>query len=660
MLRHQPVHRSARPAIAAMLTAVVTSLAYSSASADVITSFYNSDEHFSYQILHMPDVDQRRQGLAGNGAMHCVPAACANLILYAANHGFDDLGPGPANYQSQGMHAPVTNMVMQLGNLMNTTFVPGNPNTNPPTPASGGTNADSADLGLAQWLAGTGYFSISSVLSSPQFTLEPDFIAKSLIAGSIGTMSYGRYAQIDTVGDIPVLQRQGGHATTIVRAYRNGDDIHIWVRDPGSNDALTTQSPFANRIFQVTPMQAYIINNNNPQQADLRTMYLLDDGSDTGNLTRLMDGYRALRPKAGFSFEPTSNSLAIVMPEPLDPNPGPQVLAPDFDVILDTTFHPQLQDFLILAGGESLSLHRFNPLTSESEPLPVPVEPRAVGTAGNGWIYITTQDHLLHRLTPELQIDATITLPTQADQPPAESLSLNYEKIKFTYELRGFGLSSVVVANMLDRKVMFIAPDLSSIQTYELPSQLRGNLRGMAVEPGTTRVWFALDNSDLLHGIVWDDMGAAQVETIGQVAIGSPTGLDFDDEGNLLICTGGKVVVLQRGRDGSWGTNEDSAFHGVECLGMLSMMHNTSNYDPAYHDHPAWSTNIDPDELIVGDVVPDCQADLAVDGTVNADDLLQLLAAWGWCEQCAADLTGDGTVGVPDLLNLLAAWGECP
>ena len=53
--------------------------------------------------------------------------------------------------------------------------------------------------------------------------------------------------------------------------------------------------------------------------------------------------------------------------------------------------------------------------------------------------------------------------------------------------------------------------------------------------------------------------------------------------------------------------------------------------------------------------------DLDGDGTVDADDLLALLAAWGPCpnpgEPCQADLDGDGEVGTSDLLILLANWG---
>lgn len=54
-----------------------------------------------------------------------------------------------------------------------------------------------------------------------------------------------------------------------------------------------------------------------------------------------------------------------------------------------------------------------------------------------------------------------------------------------------------------------------------------------------------------------------------------------------------------------------------------------------------------------------CPADLSGDGTVNSDDLFELLGAWGACPGCDADLTGDDTVNSDDLFELLGSWGDC-
>ena len=61
--------------------------------------------------------------------------------------------------------------------------------------------------------------------------------------------------------------------------------------------------------------------------------------------------------------------------------------------------------------------------------------------------------------------------------------------------------------------------------------------------------------------------------------------------------------------------------------------------------------------------LPDpCPADLDHNGQVGIEDMLQLLAIFGPCEDCmncSGDLNSDCTVDVADLLALFAAWGPC-
>src|SRR5947209_5090120 len=53
---------------------------------------YNISGDYSYKIVNVPDLDQRRAakpgvvGLSNNGSQYCVPTACMNLLGYIANH----------------------------------------------------------------------------------------------------------------------------------------------------------------------------------------------------------------------------------------------------------------------------------------------------------------------------------------------------------------------------------------------------------------------------------------------------------------------------------------------------------------------------------------------------------------------------------------------
>jgi len=55
-----------------------------------------------------------------------------------------------------------------------------------------------------------------------------------------------------------------------------------------------------------------------------------------------------------------------------------------------------------------------------------------------------------------------------------------------------------------------------------------------------------------------------------------------------------------------------------------------------------------------------CPADFNGNGSVGAEDLAQLLGAWGDNPGHPADLDGDDDVGAFDLAMLLGAWGLCP
>ncbi|MHC4991957.1 MAG: hypothetical protein ACYTGC_13360, partial [Planctomycetota bacterium] len=54
-----------------------------------------------------------------------------------------------------------------------------------------------------------------------------------------------------------------------------------------------------------------------------------------------------------------------------------------------------------------------------------------------------------------------------------------------------------------------------------------------------------------------------------------------------------------------------------------------------------------------------CPADLTLDGVVGADDLVELMLAWGECTSCAADGSGNGVVDIDDLMAVILNWGEC-
>jgi hypothetical protein len=54
-----------------------------------------------------------------------------------------------------------------------------------------------------------------------------------------------------------------------------------------------------------------------------------------------------------------------------------------------------------------------------------------------------------------------------------------------------------------------------------------------------------------------------------------------------------------------------------------------------------------------------CEGDVDLNGIVDFQDLLEVLADWGPCPGCPADIDGNGIVDFQDLLTVLAEWGPC-
>lgn len=56
----------------------------------------------------------------------------------------------------------------------------------------------------------------------------------------------------------------------------------------------------------------------------------------------------------------------------------------------------------------------------------------------------------------------------------------------------------------------------------------------------------------------------------------------------------------------------------------------------------------------------DCAGDVTGDGTVDVEDLVQVILDWGPCgDPCPSDTDGNGFVDVEDLVAVILGWGEC-
>lgn len=647
---------NARMRLCASIPALLTPLCIVGVSAaDIVVSNYVSDTQFEYRVNQMPDLDQKRSGVPGDGRFHCSPTASLNLILYAANFGFPDVQPGPNNWQAQANHGAGTGLVNIMGSFMQTSFTPGDPGADPPTSDTGGTSTSNAIAGM-QWYLDfqPDYFVLNQHLATPGFAPNFVSIGKSLIGGGVGTLSYGRYDIVGWIGTVPMIVRDNGHVTTVTRTYRNGNDTALWVRDPGSTDSIHSQSGFANRVLDVSSIMVFVMNGNTnpPTPVGYRVMTALNYHPSQTRLA-LVDGHMSLRPKAGYSFSNANPGISLNTPATFsnghNPPPTHQHIELDLGTVVDATYSAYLNEFLVIAGDEGKeSLYRVNPLNGLRTPVPLPVPgtPKIFEACATGTHVVVT-------------VDSLIVLDGDLEPVATEELTLNFEKIRYDYAQDRSRPDQIVLASLQERKAFFYPMDLSTPVVRDIPTLIPGNLVDMAIEPGTGRIWLRTDESSVFYGLLWDASGNVDIEFLSHPMTLEATSIDFDDAGNLVACSRGRVVVLRRGPNG-WEPNVDSLFFGIECEGKFRMMRSTNNYDPEFHDAPGWTTNIDPDDLDeLGFEVLDCVGDFNSDGQVNVSDLLILLGSWGQGLGNPADLNFDGVVDVSDLLLLFAAWGPC-
>jgi hypothetical protein len=648
------------------ITVVVSSSALlltAAAQADVTIANYVSDNSFNYQIAHMPDLDQKRDGLANDGGCHCVPTSVMNLLAYAANHGFGEIPPSPHYWQANENHELGTTMIFFMGQLMDTDWDP------VPDPNVCGTGGGEANTGLASWLAGYDGLLINDHLADGDFSTNFVNAAKALIAGHIGTASYGRYEVQGDFKGIPIVKRVGGHATTAVKCIRNAGGMTLGVRDPAdTSDSITQQSPFTTRNIAITNLQVIIVDSDGIPTGG-GVMSAMDYPSDDGKI-RLLDGFRTLRPMDGYTFSSSLSVFQLHQPESftvgpmLDPHPTPTGTG-----VIAAEIHPQHGEFVLICAASEVvpqTAHRLNPLNNQSQPIGLPGAPLSMAMGRKGSIYFCFSVG-----SGPIQC-ARQKLPTDWNETPANPMIVTLPFQGADAMAYDDATDRVAIFASGPRRLMFFSEDFGSpVQSFIVPTAipLGANL-DMALDPTTGKYWICSAASNTLFGLTVGTGGTLGMQTFSHASIVNPKSLSFDDKGHLYVSTNGVVREFTPGTTGSFTLRTDSLFNGVASPGKFRVGRSRTNFDPDLHDVPEWTQNIQPEDLLtLGTAEPDCFADIAPEplnnGIVDVDDLLMVINNWGACKDagnCPADIApvgGNGIIDVDDLLSVINNWGSC-
>ena len=597
--------------------------------------------------LGIPDLDQRRTGLAGNGGMHCVPTSAMNLYAYAANHGIPTatLGfPGPRNWAAPANYNAGTTLINTLGTLM-------------ATDGADGTSGTGAENGLAAYNLITGFKFTSDVYwANGGFAPTPFELSFHMLLGGLVAVCYGRYDQSPSTG---VWTRGGGHCMSLV-GFQNGQML---VRDPAADEGnvagrLTMQSPFRTEKYT---LQAVTANFRYASQngSNNRTQYRLVEKGEG----RFIDTVMVIWPQ--FAITPVSVGdiphIKFVTPIALTTEPQ------EPERLVRLTGISQVADLAIgldkahvfFSASRSRTDHalfRHNRVTDAVEqviplddPGKVAVDRHGRIWAGDGSVIkiVTSQGLLL----PAVQ---TLVLPTGA--LPADIFC--DDRTDETH----------ILSTVNDRLIIAVA-DGSVRANLRLPPgvDLQGD-GSVCPAPSGPDIFLAHQGDGSVRVVRPNAANPVLdlVRTFTLPGVTSIRSMQLDDQGHLFISNGSEMhEFMEEAASGRWVPVPNSDWSGRTAGGALNFGRSRTNYVPALMDTSA--LNILNGEPGDGGSIPDCVIDFNFDGNVDPDDLSDYIAGYFSIQRGdrffdrRLDMNADGRVDPDDLSDYIAAYfaGEC-
>lgn len=637
----------ARLTAAAMATTALTTLTSSPALGDVTIAEWNSSTDFAYNVNDMPDLDQRRVGLANQGGMHCVPTAAMNMLAYAAQWGFEDLEPGPGTWTGYDGYYDMTAFIDELGDLMGTT-------------GEGGTGGTGWRQGLEAWIAGHPLCVDYTWRSGDNCPSLSD-IVKSVEGGYIAEICFGRYEwEFGFQGIKRLLERTGGHAVTLKRAGVDDEgNEYLWTRDPADDNPVDVfgQSPFSSLVYDSVETHDDLLHDLDEDGVwtFLDGGTLLNFNNNPESRIRMIDSVMVMRPLQGYSFTHVEIAFPGLAGGGWITNlPGPNVLPLEgFDIqaaVPGMGF--QTVWILISAPGAGTQLvPHFRTLDDFGAPVEMLAAATDIATGVSDDLFVVAGPVLERRS----QADPTRRMAIMSLQCPADA----------------------VVFDDDDRRVICFSDECDALviahETLETPAQIvplpsgvpQGVPNSFEICPKTGDLYATWDDTDIVHVLSFDSAGGLEYARIVDPALIKPTHVTCDDRGLVICTTETGILVFKADGTGGYERIDHPFYADVELEpGTIGFVvdRSRSNWNAREHDKPGWNTNIDASELAdLGISIADCPGDVDGNGMIDFDDLLSVLAAWGTDSPLhdVAPLGGDGTVDFDDVLTVLAGWGDC-
>jgi len=239
----------------------------------------------------MPDYDQKRFTLPGDGKQHCVPTSSVDLLRYMSWFGMpsQDLTYGTS-------YSNVTAFITLLGVLMLT-----DPNS------GGGTSSAYSWPVLRDWVwANCGDKLVYQYFYGRDWSWSMNTVKNWQMAGAVARMGYGRYTS--TSGG---WHRDNGHSIAVAGVDFNGATKKFFVADPASDDGnWSSQGSFTID----TKDTGHITYTDEAYGSLTHARYTYWTG-DNGNRRAIVDSMHVIQPLyGGWPFSGRANTITTIMP----------------------------------------------------------------------------------------------------------------------------------------------------------------------------------------------------------------------------------------------------------------------------------------------------------------------------------------------------------
>jgi hypothetical protein len=563
----------------------------------------------NWRYWDVPDFDQRRPQLPGDGGMYCVPTSSMNIWAWYANHGYPQttMLDGPRNWKSQDEHGRITDALAVLGAMMGTH----------PTKGTKGGSVSGAQL----WNAAVANGDIcvyGNHLFGDGALPSVDVFNGCYLLGIHAEAVYGRYENVNGG------KRLGGHALTVIGMMNGGAPLDpvIQFRDPDDDGVNSVQSDFRTRLSTLNPTTGVFFNGDGTV-FKLATLPRMDV---TGAANEFLDQFLLYYPASALLTPPgiDANEFRVIRPKRPDEHPLPETQvfskAPGTGPITGLAIAPSQLHYYYTCGtgSEKPAIWRINAVTGVSSKVAATtglVPEALVASRFNDLYTIETVNVVRYQLGDGDSLPATkegsLTL---SQKPDAIAYDDSTDRVIIFSPSPGLGLPRAVRA--FGRTLPAFG------QVWDLGISLSG--KGLiAPDPTDSEAfWVGAEGTSSVYRVK-KSATTGDLEVTDTIANPGATigGLNFTDAGTLVYTA--NEVLVEKMKDpgtGKWVNKPQSRWAGRLSSSKINISTSRSNFDKDVIEGPGFDNLVDP--AYFPSFKDDCYADCDEDGQLNINDFI--------------------------------------